>query len=219
MTLNSGYNLYRYNLTEPPINWSEQYKNPQYQSSRGAKNAIGAYFFYSKKDTAITVGHKAITAMERKDQGDRNLYITKAYLISDVNLLDLSFNEPWPELMLDRLYDNGIDVLTDSFTHLNPEYTLSIIRNDYLAVKNARQSGSPLRWDDQRSINVNSFFNCNSSYLGQCLTDYNNGAIFKNLLTEKGYDGYIFVEEINDPTICLFNSDCLSRPETYLYNR
>lgn len=219
MTLNSGYNLYRYNLTEPPINWSEQYQNPQYQSSRGTKNAIGAYFFYSKKDTAIAVGHKAITTMEQKEQGDRNLYITKAYLTSDVNLLDLSFNEPWPELMLDKLDDNGIDVLTASFTHLNPKYNLAFIRDDYLAVKNAKQSGSPLSWDDQRRININSFFYGNSSHLGQCLTDYNNGAIFKSMLMVKGYVGYIFVEEVNDPTICLFNSDCLSRPETSLYNR
>lgn len=54
----------------------------------------------------------------------------------------------------------------------------------------------------------------NSSYLGQCLTDFENGFIFRQILKEKGFDGYVFVEEVSDPTVCIFDSSFLSEPTT-----
>ena len=64
-------------------------------------------------------------------------------------------------------------------------------------------------------VQVNSFFFTKSGpFLGQHLSDFNNGIIFNKLLTEKGYDGYVFVEEVNDPTVCIFDSSFLSQPTT-----
>lgn len=205
--------LYRYNLIEPPSSWTEEFKNPQYVSSRGAKNSIGAYFFYSKCETAVNVGKKAI-----QETGGNNkiLFITSAQLQHDANILDLSLPiETFePEYILDLLYDNGIDVLTDKFLHLNPSHKLSEIREDYFKIREAKQSGKQLPWNHDSRMNVNGFFMGNSSHLGQCLTDFENGFMFKQLLEEKGYDGYVFVEEVNDPTVCIFDSSFLSRPTT-----
>lgn len=129
--------LYRYNLIEPPSYWNEEFKNPQYVSSRGAKNSIGAYFFYSKYETAVNVGKKAI----QESGGDHNtLFITFAQLHQEANLLELSLPiETFePDYMLNLLYDNGIDVLTDDFKHINPSHKLSEIRDDYFRIREAK---------------------------------------------------------------------------------
>lgn len=205
--------LYRYNLIEPPSSWTEDFKNPQYVSSHRAKNSIGAYFFYSKYETAVNVGKKAI----KEAGGDYNkLFITSAQLHQEANLLNLSLSiEAFePEYMLDLLYDNGIDVLTDDFKHINPSHKLSEIRDDYFRIREAKKSGNQLKWNDESCLKVNGFFLGNSSHLGQCLTDFENGFMFKQLLEEKGFDGYVFVEEVNDPTVCIFNSSFLSQPTT-----
>lgn len=205
--------LYRYNLIEPPSSWTEEFKNPQYVSSRGAKNSIGAYFFYSNCETAVNVGKKAI---QEARSNYNKLFITSAQLQKDASLLNLNLPiEAFePEYMLDLLYYNGIDVLTDKFLHLNPSHKLSEIREDYFKILEAKQSEKQLPWNHVSRMNVNGFFMGNSSHLGQCLTDYENGFIFKQLLEEKGFDGYVFVEEINDPTVCIFDSSFLSKPTT-----
>lgn len=209
-------NLFRYNLLEPPSSWSDDFKNPQYVSPRGAKNCVGAYFFYTTFETADKVGKKAI-----QDIGwnENKLFITSTQLLPEANLLDLrlSFDMFEPEYMLDLLYGNGIDVLTDDFQHLNPSHRLSEIRDDYFKIRDAKKSRNQLKWDDESCLKVNRFFMGNSSHLGQCLTDFDNGFIFKQLLEEKGFDGYIFLEEIDDPTICIFDSKYLSEPSTQTF--
>ena len=52
--------------------------------------------------------------------------------------------------------------------------------------------------------------------LGQCLTDFENGAAFKAILEENNFEGYVF----NEPngltgidTFCFLSSDKLSLPQ------
>ena len=53
------------------------------------------------------------------------------------------------------------------------------------------------------------------AYACQGLTDFSNGIIFKDILEEKGFDGYIF-QETDAKTFCLFNSHKLSLPKVSL---
>ena len=215
MILETHYSLYRYNINEPPTHWNTEYKNPQYvSSSRGAKNSIGAYFFYSKYITAVNVGKKAINEFKQSVDGTDRLYITSCNVISEIKLLDLrlSVDSFEPEYMLDKLYENEIDVLTDDFSHLNPSHSLSEIKDSYQSIRQAKLSGKPLNWENESCMKVNSFFCGKSNLLGQCLTDYENRYKFRSLLKAKGFDGYLFVEEIDDPTICLFGVEHLSGP-------
>lgn len=53
-------------------------------------------------------------------------------------------------------------------------------------------------------------------YLGQLLTDFENGPIFKKLVIQREYNGYLFYEhDRNCPmvtTYCFFDSASLSKP-------
>lgn len=59
---------------------------------------------------------------------------------------------------------------------------------------------------------INKFFFYNAPYLGQSLTDYENGILFKSILEEKNYEGYVFFENPESNTYCIFNSDKISDP-------
>ena len=48
----------------------------------------------------------------------------------------------------------------------------------------------------------------------QQLTDFENGFIFKKILQDKGFDGYMF-HEAESTTFCIFQSNKLSEPNPY----
>ena len=60
---------------------------------------------------------------------------------------------------------------------------------------------------------VDSFFHSLPPFLGQSLTDFGNGQVFKKLLLDKCLDGYVFMEEFSSNTYCVFSSDYISVPE------
>ena len=61
---------------------------------------------------------------------------------------------------------------------------------------------------------IRSFFRVGRrSMLGQLLTDFANGYVFKDILLNKGFEGYIFDEEQSSPTICILYSSKLSEPQ------
>jgi len=56
------------------------------------------------------------------------------------------------------------------------------------------------------------FFEWRVGYTGQLLTDFSNGVAFKQQLQAKEYEGYLFMEEKDYPTICIFESGKLNAP-------
>lgn len=215
-----GTPLFRYDLVKPPKEWSDNYKNPQYCSrNRGAKNAANFHFFFSKELTAICVGKKTLDTFDFGDLVKHPFYITSCVLTKDIRLLDISMKDPnifFPDFILYILRDVGIEVLTQSYhNHLNNNLSFGNIAEDFNNMWLARLAKQPLSWNDQACINVNRFFGGSASYLGQCLSDYNNGFSFKEELLKRGLDGYMFTEETNDATICLCDGKCLSIPECH----
>ena len=52
--LPANTHLYRYDLVEPPVEWSTEYKSIEYQYLvHGCKNRIGAFFFFDSKYQAV----------------------------------------------------------------------------------------------------------------------------------------------------------------------
>lgn len=209
MTIPAGTPLFRYDLIEPPKFWSKDYKNPQYiYPNYGPKNSACLFFFYMNATTAINVGNKA--------RGTNcPLYFTECELLSDVDVLDLSNNgtkdllDYTPEFILDKLFEADLDVLISNFYNYLRREPFTKIAEAYTTLK--LSDCKELRMDLE--VQVNSFFFTNDGpFLGQHLSDFNNGIIFNKLLTEKGYDGYLFSEEIDAPTLCLLSPDYLSEP-------
>lgn len=64
----------------------------------------------------------------------------------------------------------------------------------------------------------NAFFHNTVGYVGQLLTDFNNGPKFKAVLHARNIDGYIFEEEArtHKPTFCIFDYGRLSAPHLEL---
>lgn len=116
-------------------------------------------------------------------------------------------------LTLQKLYEAGIDVLTNDYCKHNNQ-RFSEIKGRYLEY--CKDIENPYIPKAIRLIEgelVNRFFRSGThSLLGQLLTDYSNGFCFKEELMGKGYEGYIFEEEQSSPTICLLCADKLSQP-------
>lgn len=215
MTLKSSTELFRYCICKDiPITWDASFKNPEYvYNNLGSKNQIGAYFFYLNSETADNVSEAAIRRMKKQSA---IVTKTKCLLIREVNLLDISQCE-MPINILNVLYDNGINCLTDVFNKYDKDKKISFstVSGFYDIVKS-----SNLKCDIlldckkmEAGIEINNFFNNNKNFLGQLLTDFDNGVAFKVILRELGFDGYLFDEEKTSPTVCLFDSSCLTEPE------
>lgn len=216
MILSQGTNLYRYNLgTDIPDEWSVEYHSPEYFSKQhGHKNQIGAFFFYVNEITASNVLSAAIKRATCRGQIYRNNIITKCKTTADLEILDITGCER-PIQILNKLYDEGIDVLTSEFLcHLNNAMPFSDIRNSYKYIEDNKKSDdiSILTEINNFATKIDNFFDRRVGYTGQLLTDFGNGIHFKRILEEKGFDGYQFNEERSSPTICLFDSSKLTPP-------
>lgn len=216
MILRKGTFLYRYSLgIHQPGEWSNDYHSPEYTDSLlGYKNQIGAFFFYFDENTALKVLENA--QIKAKQQGNESLVnsITSCQVISDIELLDITgFSQPVDIIRV--LYDDGIDVLTRSFIcYSNGRQSFDVIRDHLLYIINNRDDCSVevcCKIISCAKIINDFFFNC-LRYTGQLLTDFENGKYFKCLLENKGYEGYLFDEEITSQTICLFYYDKITRP-------
>lgn len=225
MLLPANTYLYRYCVgDELPKEWSRNVKNPQYAiEGRERKNLIGAYFFYEDEDTAKNVARCAL-----RDYGSQHhidyCTLTSCHTIEDVNLLDLSGDlKPYP--FLETLHSESINVLTDEFlNYFKGQLPFSSYRENFnkLICQKEPFSQSNPNWQNNCTIYepLLMFFTHrgNMHILGQLVTDFNNGCVFKRLLQERGYEGYIFNEEKDCSTVCLFDSDKLSSPSHQIMN-
>ena len=217
MILTTHTPLYRYDLKEPPTQWSVDFHEYNY-GDRGYKNIIGALFFYDNIDDCIRTCQN-----EHLFEGVG--YFTQCQTIRELNLLDI-LTECMIRI-LDILYENDIDVLipeisTYSYGDVRP---LSVIKHDfeeyvYLVNKQEKtiqESCTQLGLVNKISSYIEPQYGNNSfRYLGQLLTDFENGPIFKEKLKIKGFDGYVFYENDSGTpcvtTYCIFENTSLSSP-------
>ncbi len=219
MILPANTYLYRYCVgVEPPQEWSADFENPEYSNlPSGKKNQIGAFFFYTNEETARNVAGCALANYGQKYS--INYYtITSCQTTRDLNLLDLRGNLK-PYVFLEELYNQGIDILTDDFVnYFKGGQLFSIQRDNFMQLVNqiAPFSQENPHWHQncQLAGELWMFFSCgnNDHILGQLVTDFANGRAFKQILQSKMFDGYIFNEEKDCPTICIFDSSNLSSP-------
>lgn len=217
MIIPKGTFLYRYSLgVEVPSDWSTDYYSPEYYFSQyGRKNQIGAFFFYLDEQTARNVLGQAIKNSSKRGDEYPNNTITTCQTLEDIQLLDITGCQR-PVHILNILYDEGIDVLTDEFVrHLKGVTPFSVIREyHHFIMEHETETEWPVNREKMNYAAKNDdFFQWLVGYTGQLLTDFENGAPFKRKLQEKGYEGYRFMEEKSSPTICIFESKKLSAPK------
>lgn len=216
MILPAGTALYRYCLgVDAPADWSTEYHSPEYYTPQyGHKNQIGAFFFYPNEATARNVLGVAVKKATERDEHYAQNTITSCHTTADVNLLDITGCQR-PVNILNVLHDAGIDVLTTDFSRYRDNIIpFNQIRGYH---KYILDNGGSNDWIVKSDVNeygakIDQFFEWRVGYIGQLLTDFSNGVAFKQQLQEKGYEGYLFMEEKDNPTICIFESGKLSAP-------
>lgn len=227
-TFNQPYDLYRYDLEEPPRQWdinyhSIEYAYEGYEDKTRLKNQIGACFFYDNKTQAYLTG-----CVAAKNKGKSQFWITHTSIIPPIVLLDLSehttasgVRKPYstPFEVLSRLDEIGFDILNNSFNKFpdvsGNKVSLAIIRSLFSTVRDGIIKGEDGKVIRSYVDEINSFFNDSVGYLGQLLTDFENGIHFKELLVSKKLNGYIFKEEIftQKPTFCILDNNLLGLPD------
>ncbi len=197
--------LYRYDIIKPPKRWNDQHKNfPMPENDLRIKNSINAYFFYDNVIGASNIG--CIEAHRRKS---KVYYLTETKILKEVTLLDMSNIERIDWILMD-LDDLGIDVLTNSFHNIGKDEKQSFLslREVINSLKN-KKGADFAYFELERKIN--DFFSDSKNLdllslyrFGQLLSDFENGKAFKDILTSKGYDGYMFCEahsSFNSPNL------------------
>lgn len=221
--INAGLLLYRYDVTEPPKGgWVQDYKSPIYcWDDAGPKNEVGAFFFFDTENEAIEVGKNVLNQKEdviRIYNPELSIWITKTITQDRLYLLDLSQCKNVVELYV-TLWHEKINIFRDDFNRfdfLNGSKPLSLIK-EYIRYIACHDNEAKTDKRQECEYNIYDFHNTideskQLAYACQGLTDFSNGTIFKALLGEKEFDGYIF-RETDANTFCLFNSNKLSVPE------
>lgn len=224
-TLQPGTHLYRYDLKEPPKEWCADFRNPEYvYPDRGAKNKIGAFFFFNSFKQAYDT---ALYSWRKNTDKNRNgIWITKCTISEPIKLLDLRDSIICIELLA-ALDKSGFDIFSEELKSWNgtsfSELAESIRSvedivlldtnwtNDKEITKSVRNSIMGM----QRILHIE---NTHVGHLLQLLTDFSNGIYFRKLLQDKEYEGYIF-NETNCPvpitgtdTICVFKPTKFQSP-------
>lgn len=222
MELKEGTMLFRYDLQKPPKNWDYNYRSNEYSHLKidgFQKNHIGFYFFF---DNEVVMHNTAKVACEKSSVN--SFYMTHAELTRELKLLDLTGCSN-PLLMIQKLIDVGIDILNDSY-HIfcsigTPSFSIikdAVYYNLGIGIVSWERDVDMIQENTTEIQKYLSQSDCPYTILGQLLTNYSNGKIFKNELISKGFDGYCFDESVGGHTLCLLNSDDLSAPQTKIVN-
>ena len=222
MELKEGTTLFRYDLQVPPKRWDYNYRSNEYSHLKidgFQKNHIGFYYFL---DNEVVRHNTAKVACEKSSVN--SFYMTHAELTRELKLLDLTGCSN-PLLMIQKLIDVGIDILNDSY-HIfcsigNPSFSIikdAVNYNLGIGIVSWERDVDMIQENTTEIQKYLSRRDCPYTILGQLLTDYSNGEIFKNELISKGFDGYCFDESVGGHTLCLLNSDDLSAPQTKIVN-
>ena len=224
--ISAGFPLYRYDITRSPKGkWDKDYKSLiYYWPDAGPKNEIGAFFFFDTEYEAVEVGREVLGKkkdMIRDNNPKLSIWITNTVTHENLYMLDLSKCKNVVDLYV-TLWNEQIDIFRDDFYRfdsLNGSVPLSQIKEHVacLATHNDETKSSKLIECKCEILNLYNCIDENNqlAYACQGLTDFSNGIIFKDILEEKGFDGYIF-QETDAKTFCLFNSHKLSLPKVSL---
>lgn len=214
--LERGDMLYRYGLGQYyPSVWCNNIHNSEYFSNEhGNKNQIGAYFFYNNEDTA-----RRVLEAEIKKQEDKGIIVGKATITSceireDIVLLDLHSGITRCCNMISVLRKLNLNVVTNSFYNYQRRSDYTMIENDLELI----YSDDPVE-KLNAGTRIDNFFHNLPSLLGQSLTDFQNGVVFKKMLIRNNWEGYVFKEEESSNTYCLLNATKLTEPKHKVLRR
>jgi len=214
--LEPGDILYRYGLEQDyPSAWCNNIHNSEYFSNEhGYKNQIGAYFFYNNEDTA-----KRVLEAEIKKQEDKGIIVGKVTITScevreDIVLLDLHSGITRCCNMISVLRKLNLNVVTNSFYNYQRGSDYTMIENDLELI----YSDDPVEKLNAGTRIDNFFYNL-PSLLGQSLTDFQNGVVFKEMLIHNNWEGYVFKDEESSNTYCLLNATKLTEPNHEVLRR
>lgn len=179
--LEPGSQLFRYDIVQPPKEWSVEFKNPEYvYPDTGAKNQNGAYFFFNSLKYAYNT---AIFAFGKNKEKADGIWITKCTIKEPVKLLDLRDFLLCSELLafLDR---TGYEIFCDELKTwkgvpfsrllpiLRPIEEKMLNSNDAYANATVREAVLEI----QKILRIQ---NDHIGYLLQLFTDYSNETYFR----------------------------------------
>lgn len=215
--LENGDVLYRYGLEQYyPDVWCNNIHNPEYNfDGLGHKNQIGAYFFYKDESTAKSVLKVAI----KKQEEEKGRIVEKSTLTTctvreDIVLLDLFSGIDSCSRMISVMKELKLDIVNSSFYNYQKKAYYTEIERDLELLYSGNcteKTGAAARIDD--------FFYRSPPLLGQSLTDFNNGAAFKEMLIRNHWEGYVFKEVERSNTYCLLDATKLTNPVHKLLSR
>lgn len=208
--LEPGDKLYRYDLGEKlDAEWLTDYSSPEYSFSEyGPKNKIGLFFFYN--DISAAKNTLAQAVYNQKKMGIIYNYgtITSCQVIDDIRLLDLEAGLSSCSDKIRFLHQIGLNVITELFYNYQFKRPYSELQNALEDLLSTDQSLSSAAENV-----INEFFYNFPPLLGQSLTDFDNGEAFKEMLENKGFEGYVFMEDFISDTYCLLSSNKITEPE------
>lgn len=224
--LPANTHLYRYDLVEPPVEWSTEYKSIEYQYFvHGCKNRIGAFFFFDSKYQAVKTAEIAV----KKHPGCKGIWITECVTFDNIQLLELRYEKSTGCMM--SILEEGIDIFNERYHKFgkNECNDFSHMRQSVLQLKEMiadtewwrKGENHKLLDDVLKTIeNTTGVQPEATGWFCQQLTDFHNGEVFKTDLQTKKFEGYIFNEANGTKgsnTICVFSSEKISRPVTHKY--
>lgn len=208
--LEPGDLLYRYDLGEKlDAEWLTDYSSPEYSFSEyGPKNKIGLAIFYN--DISAAKNTLAQAVYNQKKMGTIYNYgtITSCQVIDDIRLLDLEAGLSSCSDKIRFLHQIGLNVITELFYNYQFKRPFSELQNSLEDLLSTDQSLSSAAENV-----INEFFYNFPPLLGQSLTDFDNGEVFKEMLENNEFEGYVFMEDFISDTYCLLSSDKITAPE------
>lgn len=223
--LRLGEKLYRYDIKEPPKEWSTGFKNPEYvySNTRGSKNQIGAFFFFNSRTQAANTANCAFQKHKNDAEG---IWITECTIKESIRLLDLrdsiiciellaAFDKAGFAIFSDKLKSWEGTPFSELANIIQPIEDIVLSDTNWVNDKETAKKVQISIAGMQKSLKIE---NTHIGHLLQLLTDFSNGDYFRKLLQVKGYEGYIFNETncpipiIGSDTVCIFSSIKFSAP-------
>lgn len=210
IVLEPGDKLFRYDLgIKLDSEWLTDYSSPEYSFSEyGPKNKAGLFFFYNDILAAKNTLAQAIYNQRKNGAIYEYGTLTSCEVADEIKLLDLETGLFSCSDKIRFLYQNGLNVITEHFYNYQFKQHYAELQNALVDLLSTNQS---LLLTAENVINH--FFHNYPPLLGQSLTDFDNGKLFKQMLENKGLEGYVFMEDLISDTYCLLSANKITTPE------
>ena len=201
--LNENEHLYRYDISQPLDKWSDDFHSLEYTYPDKYKNQFGGYFFFRSEKHAQKIARKSLI---KNNISQKGYWVTHAKVQKTLRLLNLLEYQTITAVFLE-FFENNFDIFTEEFL-VNPGVKVSpkmmvfkdMLQQAYLSMKNKKSKDNLLISPDiellKQQVESHYQSNLNIGYLGQVLTDFENGLLFKQLLLDNNFEGYVFNEAI-----------------------